>query len=247
MLKDFEAYIALGDSISIDLYPFNDAFKAKKTNNQEIGAASLFIKNDDKLFPEFAGKDLKSLVPDIQTKNAAVDSATTSLLLSPEHLDELKPFADKETLLTMTIGGNDLLTYLERSYNQKERMPMQEVEAVMDRIADLIVCIEDILPKSFLIVSNLYDPSDGTGKIPNVVGLKDKSDLDWLGYTNAFIRSQVNANKERRALADLHTHFLGHGANATVDDDYWYWRESPIEPGWRGASEIRRIWLNCVN
>lgn len=246
MIKQFDAYIAIGDSMSIDLYPFNDAYAAKKTSNQEIGAASLLIKNDDELFPDFKGKDLNSLLPGIETKNAAFDGATTNGLLDSEHASELEAYTDKSTLLTMSIGGNDLLTYLERTANQKERQPMAEVEEVLERIVKIVNAIENTLPKSFLVISNLYDPSDGTGHIPNVSGLKDKSDLDWLGYMNAFLRNLANKNPDRRALADLHGHFLGHGANAKVEDDYWYWRASPIEPGWRGASEIRRLWLNCI-
>jgi hypothetical protein len=48
-----------------------------------------------------------------------------------------------------------------------------------------------------------------------------------------------------RLLADLHAHFAGHGRAAEVDEG-WYWRHLTIEPGLRGASEVRRVWLDAL-
>jgi hypothetical protein len=49
----------------------------------------------------------------------------------------------------------------------------------------------------------------------------------------------------RILLADVHRHFLGHGATA-AEPDRWYWKRNPIEPNARGASEIRRVWLETM-
>jgi hypothetical protein len=46
-------------------------------------------------------------------------------------------------------------------------------------------------------------------------------------------------------LADVHRHLLGHGMTA-AEPDRWYWRRNPIEPGARGASEIRRVWWDLL-
>ena len=50
---------------------------------------------------------------------------------------------------------------------------------------------------------------------------------------------------DRILLADVHRRFLGHGVTAP-ERDRWYWRRNPIEPNARGASEIRRVWLETM-
>jgi hypothetical protein len=47
-------------------------------------------------------------------------------------------------------------------------------------------------------------------------------------------------------LADVHEHFLGHGASAR-ESDRWYWRRSLIEPNAQGATEIRRVWRAALD
>lgn len=48
-------------------------------------------------------------------------------------------------------------------------------------------------------------------------------------------------------LADVNQHFLEHGLNASSLEEFWYWKPSPIEPGARGASKIRRVWLESLD
>ena len=50
----------------------------------------------------------------------------------------------------------------------------------------------------------------------------------------------------RAVLADVYAHFLGHGV-AAEDADRWYWRRSLIEPNARGASEVRRVWVDALH
>jgi lysophospholipase L1-like esterase len=57
---------------------------------------------------------------------------------------------------------------------------------------------------------------------------------------NAIVAATPNAR-----LADVHAHFLGHGVTAP-ENERWYWRHSIIEPSVEGASEIRRVWLECI-
>jgi hypothetical protein len=46
-------------------------------------------------------------------------------------------------------------------------------------------------------------------------------------------------------LAEVYGHFLGHGATAP-EADRWYWRRSFLDPNARGASEIRRVWMEAL-
>jgi hypothetical protein len=48
------------------------------------------------------------------------------------------------------------------------------------------------------------------------------------------------------AIADVHEHFLGHGASAP-EEERWYWRRSLVEPNAMGASEIRRVWRDALD
>ena len=47
-------------------------------------------------------------------------------------------------------------------------------------------------------------------------------------------------------LADVERHFFGHGISSGATDGYYFWPGSIIEPGARGASEIRRLWLQAI-
>jgi hypothetical protein len=33
---------------------------------------------------------------------------------------------------------------------------------------------------------------------------------------------------------------------ATAEEERWYWRRSLLEPNARGASEIRRVWIDAL-
>src|ERR1700759_4852654 len=85
-MADFTRYIALGDSVSIDLYPALDAGqidvavaleRAKTAGNvAPLGAASLLYQNSEALWPEETANDLISRYPGIQLVNVAEDGAS---------------------------------------------------------------------------------------------------------------------------------------------------------------------------
>ena len=241
----FEVYIALGDSMSIDCYPAKDVDKAGLSKNEKVGATSLFRQNDDKLFPEFAGKDLAHLAKNIEFVDLTADGATTRELLDDERAVMLDLYRERKCLATLTVGGNDLLHVLRTRGNKADDLLLTEVEQLQDRLRKIVEGLEEKLPNSLLIMNSVYDPSDGKGEIPGVELLRGASDLQWLSYFNAYVK--LLAGAEGRVLADVHSHFLGHGLSATLDSEFWYWKPSPIEPGYRGASEIRRLWLDAIN
>ena len=81
---EFARYIALGDSVSIDLYPALDAGEIDVAVALErdpsvgrvapLGAASLFYHNTHDRWPEFAGDDLLSRFP--QASNSGTSQPT---------------------------------------------------------------------------------------------------------------------------------------------------------------------------
>jgi hypothetical protein len=57
-VTEFDLYLALGDSMSIDFYPAADAGRDGHVGRDTIGAADLLYENDSELFPDFTGHDL---------------------------------------------------------------------------------------------------------------------------------------------------------------------------------------------
>ena len=246
----FSRYIALGDSMSIDLYPALDAGEADVAVALEwdqhagavapLGSASLLWRNDDERYPEFAGEDLVSRWPDVEALNVAEDGATIGDVFG----SQLAQVEDSEepTLITLSVGGNDLLSAF-------ANRPVPELLAGIVRdIAEgyqfLVESLRRARPQSTIILTTVYDPSDGTRRIPGLFDAAGPLPIDALHDLNARIRA-VASETEDAAVADVHAHFLGHGVTAK-DKDRWYWKRSWIEPNAQGASEIRRVWLEAL-
>ncbi len=249
-VSDFRRYIALGDSMSIDLYPALDAGEidvavalermASAGRIAPIGAASLLYKNSEEHWPDFVAEDLSTRYPGVTMENLASDGATIGEVFG-EQLPQLDP-SDDDVLLTLTIGGNDLLS----AFGNRPR------RALMDRIVSDIAEAYDLLvdtllgrfERATLIVTTVYDPSDRTGRIPGVYEDAGPLPLEFLDRLNDHIRA-LAMGTPRVLLADAYAHFLGHGVSVP-ENDRWYWRRSLIEPNARGANEIRAVWLHAL-
>ena len=99
-------------------------------------------------------------------------------------------------------------------------------------------------PPRVSIVTTVYDPSDGTRKIPGVFEDAGLLPLEWLHDLNERI-SSIGTRVSQTVVADAHHHFLGHGVTA-AESERWYWQRSWVEPNAVGASEIRRLWLDAL-
>jgi lysophospholipase L1-like esterase len=91
-------YVALGDSISIDDY----------SGGPGRGGASLLFANRDGDFPDWRGRDLRTAQAGSMFSLLATDGATTRTFLDLQ-LPRLAALRVRPTLVTITIGGNDLL------------------------------------------------------------------------------------------------------------------------------------------
>jgi lysophospholipase L1-like esterase len=243
-------YVALGDSMSIDLYPALDAGEIDVAVALErrvqagavapLGAASLLVRNDDARWPEFTGRDLSSRWPRVAFQNLTSDGATIGDVFG-DQLDALEE-STEEAIVTVTVGGNDLLS----AYSSKPRPTLMEriVRDIAGAYDAMLDAIADKLPRARLVLTTVYDPSDRTGMIPGILEDAGKLPLQHLDTLNAHIR-RAASTREGGLLADVYGHFLGHGA--TVDPEHrWYWKRSLIEPSALGASEIRRVWLDAL-
>lgn len=251
MLPFFTQYVALGDSMSIDLYPALDAGEidvavalervATAGNVAPLGAASLLYQNDDARWFEEAGDDLLTRYPGMEIQNLASDGATIGDVFG-EQLP-LVAESDAPTLVTLTAGGNDLLSAFA---NRPSATLLKAIAGdVVEAYEFLVDVIRRTRPGAHLLMTTIYDPSDGTGRIPGVFDDGGDLPLDVLHRMNQHIRDLARGTPGA-TLADVHAHFLGFGVQAP-EADRWYWRRSLIEPNARGAHEIRRVWRDALD
>ena len=246
----FAQYVALGDSMSIDLYPALDAgetdvkvaleWDARAGQVAPLGAASLFFQNVDERYPEFAGRDLRTMFGGITPLNVSEDDATIGDVFGIQLPGIVA--SDTPTLFTLSAGGNDLLSAF--ANRPDPSLLAGFVRDIGDAFEFLVESLRRSRPDSSLIVTTVYDPSDKTRKIPGLFDAAGTLPLEALDALNARITAVAQATP-RCAVADVHGHFLGHGV-AAPEAERWYWRRSLIEPSARGASEIRRVWLDAL-
>ena len=244
--------------MSIDLYPALDAGEidvavalerdATAGRVAALGAASLFYRNDEGRWPEEIGNDLVSRFPAIEFANFAMDGATIGDVFG-EQLPQLIE-SEEPTLLTLTIGATDLFSAF--TNRPKTALLDRIVHDVAEAFDFVVESVRRARPNSLLIVSTIYDPSDRTGRIRGVLDDGGSSVICLLGAAwvhaldklNAAIRT-VSSGTPGVLLGEVYGHFLGHGI-AAPEADRWFWRRSLIEPNARGASEIRRVWMEAL-
>jgi lysophospholipase L1-like esterase len=247
----FTEYIALGDSMSIDLYPALDAgetdvavaleWDARAGKVAPLGAASLLHRNIDARWAEFAGRDLVSRNGRVALTNLAEDGATIGDVFGSQ-LPQIE-VNEEPTLITLSVGGNDLLSAFA---NRADAAILRHVVKDLGEAYDFLMeALRRARPNSKILTTTVYDPSDDTRQIPGVFEGAGKLPLEALQDLNARIRD-VSGQAPETAVADVYKHFLGHGVTAP-ESDQWYWKRSWIEPNARGASEIRRLWLDALD
>ncbi|HEU4631467.1 MAG TPA: SGNH/GDSL hydrolase family protein [Gemmatimonadaceae bacterium] len=250
----FDRYIALGDSLSIDLYPARAAHPAGANAEPAelepgLGAPALLYRNDDARWPEFAGRDLVSANPAIAFRNEhvldhparrptdhhATDGATTVGVLAYQ-LHRV-PASEERTLVTVTAGRNDILQML-----GAPRPPATLVDGMVARMARLVTTVRDRLPNALLLLTTAPDPSDGTGLLDEDTPFEREA--AWLAAFNEAVRALAAVHPHVR-LADAADHFAGHGP-AAPPTERWFWAGRVVELDARGASELRRVWLDAL-
>ena len=249
MRAQFKEYVALGDSMSLDIYPALDAGRTDVSVALErvetagkvapLGPSSLLYRNDDELHPDEAGNDLSAMFPGIGYRRLATDGATIGDVFG-EQLALLGE-SDEPSIITLTIGSEDLFSAFSRTPTAAllERIASDLIEAF-----DLLVAaIRAAQPNSLLILTTVTDPSDRTGKVKGI--LDDRPlNLTAMDAFNTHIR-KLASDSEGILLADANGAFLGHGATQP-EEHRWYWKRSPLELNAVGANELRKLWLETL-
>jgi lysophospholipase L1-like esterase len=243
----YSLYVALGDSMTTDHYPTCDVreLDLPPARLEPLGAASLLYQNDDARWPDFRNNDLACTSPGVSLLNLAEDGATIDDVTTEELARLGHDSNDSGILVTLTVGGNDLLGALSTGGYLD-----LAVRRIIARYTELVATIREELPNATLVLTTVYDPTDGTGMLPGLEG-RGRLPMEYLDRFNSNVRATAASDKLTK-VADIHRHFLGHGVTAP-EGDRWYWKRNVIEPNARGASEIRRVWLegleemsNCV-
>ncbi|MEV8514720.1 GDSL-type esterase/lipase family protein [Dactylosporangium sp. NPDC051484] len=167
----------------------------------------------------------------------ARDGATSDDVLRRQ----LGQVGDRPALITVTMGGNDLLSAM---FESPDKAPAA-VEAVAANYDATLTSLAATGAR--IVVSTVYDPTDGTGDMSRA-GLPDvEGGVALLEAINTEIRTA--AARHGAAVADLHAAFLGHGAQAgdiTLPDSHpanrELWLCGHIEPNAWGAEAIRDGW-----
>jgi lysophospholipase L1-like esterase len=187
-------YVALGDSISIDDY----------SGGPGCGGASLLFANRDGDFPDWRGRDLRTTESGAVFSLLATDGATTRTFLDLQ-LPRLAALHVRPTLVTLTIGGNDLLGAYGDSRAARE--VIARVEAALDRALPEVAGI--LGPAGRIVLGTVYDPSDGTGDAGEL-GLPPWPDgvamIDELNRTLHEVAARHGV-----VTAEIAEHFRGHG------------------------------------
>ncbi|MCA9793258.1 MAG: SGNH/GDSL hydrolase family protein, partial [Candidatus Eremiobacteraeota bacterium] len=149
---------------------------------------------------------------------------TRQILASLEHA----PPEPGPTLVTLTAGGNDLL-----SAAGSRRFPDPWLDGFIADYDELLVAIKAKYPVLTLLAGNIYDPTDGTGVV--------QSGHDQWARLFAFLHTLNTRIFERLELAgavpvDIHSAFFG-----KANDEKHPWVFYNIEPTKLGSSEIRRL------
>ena len=225
-------YVALGDSMSIDAY----------AGGPGRGAASLLHRNRDDDFPDWTGRDLNSR--GYTLRDLTSDGETSTGVLR----DQLPRLDVRPDLVTLTMGGNDLMG----AYGDA-RAARATITAVAEHAEKVLGHLRPATgPAAVVVVTTVYDPSDGTGSVPGDV-LPPWPDGPHLVRVLNTALADV-AHRHGALVADVHAHFHGHGA-AVGDpgqphprpDDRRLWYCGVIEPNAWGAHEIRRTWWRALD
>jgi lysophospholipase L1-like esterase len=188
-------YLALGDSISIDLY----------TGVPGGGAVS-----------QFAARIGAQVV-----ENLCYDGCTTEGVL-----DMLSVVSIVPTVVTVTVGGNDLLLCAGRPPEPCLSAIMANLASIADQLAAF---------RCPVIINTIYDPTDGDDVFAPLLGIPPDFRAIYV-QLNAAIRTL--AATRGFLLADLQALFHGHGIAADAP-----WFVQRIEPNHPGATAIAQEWM----
>ena len=161
-----------------------------------LGAASLLYSNSEEHWPDEAGDDLSSLYPGIA-------------LLQPR---QRRRDDRRGVRRAADAARRHRRAHAHHAHDRRQRpaerlrQPAQARSARADRARTsleaydfLVDTLRGRCPNGTLIVTTVYDPSDGTGQIPGVYDDRGPLPLDVLDRLNDHIRTLASGTPQRRS------------------------------------------------
>jgi lysophospholipase L1-like esterase len=201
--------VTLGDSV----------LDCGRYNERGLTPGQLIVHNDDALFPEFQGQDLRSHGP-AALDHHATDGATVDDL--PRQVQRVLQAGAGKAVVLLTVGGNDLL----RGLAADSGPGLQAFERALGDVLRR-------LPLKPVLIGTVYDPTFGDDS-RNFLSVPARVARANLARVNEVLATLAQRHGQ---LVDLHAHFLR-------GEPGWYTRT--IEPSLKGASEVRRAFLPAV-
>ena len=205
--SDVFTVVTFGDSI----------LDCARYNSFGVHPGGLIVRNDDRLFPDYRGRDLSSSAPARADHRAQDGSRVADLRHQARGLQ-----ASEHSVALITIGGNDLLGGLVADHGPGISRFEQQLNAFLRR-----------MPVRPVLLGTVYGPTFGDDS-RNFLGIDASAARANLNRINSIIAELAPRFGE---LVDLHGHFL-------AGDTSWFTRT--IEPSLRGASEVRAAFLPAV-
>jgi len=227
--------ILIGDSAAA-------GYNASGRNGEGGRAFGRLMVDNHPAYPSWSSRHLRARWPDLEFRRIAESGATSGDALSNVRdalSGELPASVPGDVLVLINVGGNDMNDSI---LNLIEPTRAAAVTAeVRANVAEMMRLIRERYEDSaagqrvVFLVDDLYDPTDGTGRIPAefddgfcgtmhhplLVDSIRAMALDNLAAYNAGLAEEVTA--EGGHVVALSDAFLGHGMNASgerwLDDD----------------------------
>jgi lysophospholipase L1-like esterase len=223
--------------------------------------SALLEENVDSAWPDYGEVDIQSLFPSIeQIIDVSKGGATTRTLVNSQLStlsNELGASVSGETIVVMTIGGNDMQAAIPAVLFGGDAAADEAIEKVESNLHKMVDYFEDTtrFPDGvFVYIANVYEPTAGTGYWSSCFGGLDiGSTMDNLADANDAMRA---FSIERDiAMIDLQGHFFSHGFYHDDDSMEAYNEEDPtlwfandcIHPNNRGHHEVRRLFHATID
>jgi len=230
-------YIGLGDSISISSYPSLDSNQGRSALVGAVDLAGI------ELLERGIVKEVYNLAED----GAEINDVYTQLTKIPPGV------RIQANIITLTAGGNDISFSAMRRRGQAGQPSYERyMPKIVDRYNLLVAHIYREFPNSLIIVNSLYDPTDGTGELPNCgqwTQIRDEYSRGRreLGDHIRSIWGGTDIKWNRVLFCDVFKAFDGHGMKSgCIRSNGYYYKDFLIEPGHIGAITISDLWLDAM-
>lgn len=234
--------VVMGDSISARAGASRDA----------VAYTRLLQDNATDAWPAYDDIDLQTAFPSItEVIDVSKGGATVPTMRSQQLPKLVEALGDTpaagETVVVYTVGGNDAVAALTDLANLEDNLT-----SLVDGYGDLADEVRSLFADDvFLYVTNVYEPTDGTGDSDGncFEGIPFALALPLLDGLNADLAAEGEARGF--AVLDLHGHFQGHGFQHDApaidaydaDDPTMWFRDDCIHPNDRGHHEVRRLFF----